>query len=82
MAVSGRQKSIVFFLALGAGLVSIILLLYVGWVVLDWRTGLLVFFGAVLLTLIVSGVVLNTIFLVREIRRNEQHDAFINAVTH
>jgi two-component system, OmpR family, sensor histidine kinase SenX3 len=27
-------------------------------------------------------VVLNTIFLVREIRRNEQHHAFINAVTH
>jgi two-component system sensor histidine kinase SenX3 len=27
-------------------------------------------------------VVLNTTFLVREIRRNEQHDAFINAVTH
>ena len=40
------------------------------------------FFGVVLLALIVSGVVLNTIFLVREIRRNEQHDAFINAVTH
>jgi len=82
MAVSGRQKSIVFFLALGIGLVSITLLLYVGWVVLDWRTGLLIFFSAVLLTLIVSGVVLNTTFLVREIRRNEQHDAFINAVTH
>ena len=31
---------------------------------------------------IISGVVLNTIFLVREIRRNAQHDAFINAVTH
>jgi two-component system sensor histidine kinase SenX3 len=27
-------------------------------------------------------VVLNTTFLVREIRRNAQHDAFINAVTH
>ena len=27
-------------------------------------------------------MVLNTTFLVREIRRNEQHDAFINAVTH
>ena len=27
-------------------------------------------------------MVLNTIFLVREIRRNEQQDAFINAVTH
>src|SRR6185295_15224615 len=32
--------------------------------------------------LIITGVVLNTIFLVREIRRNEQHGAFINAVTH
>ena len=28
------------------------------------------------------GIGLNTIFVVREIRRNEQHDAFINAVTH
>ncbi len=27
-------------------------------------------------------LVLNTTFLIREIRRNEQHDAFINAVTH
>jgi signal transduction histidine kinase len=27
-------------------------------------------------------VVLNTIFLIREIRRNEQHDAFMNAMTH
>jgi two-component system sensor histidine kinase SenX3 len=26
--------------------------------------------------------VFNTIFLIREIRRNEQHDSFINAVTH
>ena len=25
---------------------------------------------------------LNTIFLIREIRRNEQHDSFINSVTH
>jgi signal transduction histidine kinase len=32
--------------------------------------------------MIVAGIALNTIFLVREIRRNEQHDAFINAVTH
>ena len=30
----------------------------------------------------IAGVVLNTTFLVREIRRNAQHDAFINAVTH
>ncbi len=39
-------------------------------------------FGFLAFPLIITGVVLNTIFLVREIRRNEQHDAFINAVTH
>jgi signal transduction histidine kinase len=31
---------------------------------------------------VITGVVLNTIFLIREIRRNEQHDAFMNAMTH
>ena len=53
-----------------------------GWVLLGWRSGILQFLGIVLLALIIAGVVLNTTFLVREIRRNEQHDAFINAVTH
>jgi two-component system sensor histidine kinase SenX3 len=82
MVVAGRQRSIAFFIALGAGVVTFILLLYVGWVLLNWHTGILVFFGVLLLGLVISGVVLNTTFLVREIRRNEQHDAFINAVTH
>lgn len=82
MVVAGRQKSIAFFIALGVGVISISVLLYVGWVLLNWRTGLLLFLGVVLLAAIISGVVLNTTFLVREIRRNEQQDAFINAVTH
>src|SRR3569832_935242 len=67
MVVAGRQKSIAFFIALGVGLIAISVLLFLG----------------VILTLaIIAGIVLNTTFLVREIRRNEQHDAFINAVTH
>lgn len=82
MIVAGRHKSSTFFIVLGAGLILVTLLLYIGWVLLDWRKGILLFFGALLLAVIISGVVLNTIFLVREIRRNEQHDAFINAVTH
>jgi two-component system, OmpR family, sensor histidine kinase SenX3 len=82
MVVAGRQKSITFFIALGIGLISVIILLYVGWVLLNWHTGILLFFGILLLAMIISGVVLNTTFLVREIRRNVQHDAFINAVTH
>jgi two-component system sensor histidine kinase SenX3 len=82
MIGTGRKKSIAFFIALGAGLTLVVILLYVGWVLLGWRSGILLFLGIVLLALIIAGVVLNTIFLVREIRRNEQHDAFINAVTH
>jgi two-component system sensor histidine kinase SenX3 len=82
MVVAGRHKSIAFFIALGAGLILVSLLLYIGWVLLNWRTGILLFFGLILLAIIIGGVVLNTIFLVRAIRRNEQHDAFINAVTH
>ncbi len=82
MVVAGRQKSIAFFIALGAGLISIAIVLYIGWVLLNWRTGILLFLGVILLAFIIAGIVLNTIFLVREIRRNEQHDAFINAVTH
>ncbi len=82
MIGTGRKKSIAFFIALGAGLISVIILLYVGWVLLGWHRGILLFLGALLLALIIAGIVLNTTFLVREIRRNEQHDAFINAVTH
>src|SRR5580658_1369726 len=82
MVVVSRKKSIGLFIALGGGLISVILLLYVGWVLLNWRSGALLFLGVLLLALLISGVVLNTLFLVREIRRNEQHDAFINAVTH
>src|ERR1700741_3907558 len=82
MVVAGRQKSIALFIALGAALIFVILLLYIGWVLLNWRTGILLFLGVLLLAVIITGGVLNTLFLVREIRRNEQHDAFINAVTH
>src|SRR6201988_106338 len=82
MVIAGRRKSRLFFIALGAGLISVILLLYVGWVLLNWRTGILLALGVLLLATIISGIALNTTFLVREIRRNEQKDAFINAVTH
>src|SRR3954452_14961023 len=82
MVTAGRRKSIAFVIALGIGMISVILLLYIGWVLLNWRHGILLVLGVLLLLMILAGVVINTLFLVREIRRNEQHDAFINAVTH
>jgi len=82
MAVSGRRKSIAFFITLGACLVALAVALNVSWILLNAREIALLVFGIVFFLLIITGVVLNTTFLIREIRRNEQHDAFINAVTH
>src|ERR1039458_3303843 len=82
MVIPGRRKSIAFYIAFGVCLITVILVLYVGWVLLNWRTGILLALGILLVLIIIFGVVINTISIVREIRRNEQHDAFINAVTH
>jgi signal transduction histidine kinase len=82
MVVAGRRRSIAFSIGLGGSLIAVVLLLYIGWVQLDWRHGILLFFGIFLVLVVIAGVVLNTTFLVREVRRNEQKDAFINAVTH
>ena len=38
--------------------------------------------GIVFFSVIIAGLVVNTIFIVREIRRNERQDSFLNAVTH
>ncbi|HUS05728.1 MAG TPA: HAMP domain-containing sensor histidine kinase [Bryobacteraceae bacterium] len=82
MIVSGHRKSIAFFITLGSCVVALAIALNIGWIVLNWRTGVLLILGVLFFALIITGVVLNTIFLVREIRRNEQHNTFINAVTH
>jgi len=67
---------------LGACLVALAIALNVGWILLNWREVALLVLGIVFFLAIIFGLVLNTTFLIREIRRNEQHDAFINAVTH
>jgi signal transduction histidine kinase len=82
MTSGGRRKSIAFFIVLGACLTTAALALNVSWVIVNWRAAGMLVLGFLAFPLIITGVVLNTIFLVREIRRNEQHDAFINAVTH
>ena len=82
MRVVGRRKAVFFFLALGICLVALAVALNVGWILLNLQEIAMLVFGIIFFAIIITGVVLNTIFLVREIRRNEQHDAFLNAVTH
>jgi two-component system, OmpR family, sensor histidine kinase SenX3 len=80
--ISGRRRSVIFFTVFGICLIALAVTLNVSFVVITWQQGLLAVLGLVVFLLIIAGMVLNTIFLVREIRRNEQHDSFINAVTH
>jgi two-component system, OmpR family, sensor histidine kinase SenX3 len=82
MRITSRRGTIVFFLCLGIGLVALAVALNVGWIILNWREGVLLFFGIVFFALIIAGMIVNTTFLLREIRRSEQHDSFINSVTH
>ncbi len=83
MRVRGRRrKSIAFFITLGACLVALAVALNVGWILLNTSEVVLLILGIVFFVVLIFGLVLNTTFLIREIRRNEQHDAFINAVTH
>src|SRR3982751_3729855 len=80
--IRGRRRSVIFFTVFGICLVAIAVALNISWIVLNWRMGVLAILGVILFCLIIAGMVLNTIFLVREIRRNEQKDSFLNAVTH
>ena len=81
MQLTSRRKTIAFFVVLGICLVAAVTL-NVGWIILHWRQGVLLFFGFLGFLAIILGLILNTTFLVREIRRSEHHDSFINAVTH
>ena len=77
-----RRKTTVFFLVSGICLIALAVALNVGWILLNLQELALLVFGIIFFALIITGLVLNTTFLLREIRRNEQHDAFLNAVTH
>jgi two-component system, OmpR family, sensor histidine kinase SenX3 len=77
-----RRHRKAVFIALGSATVVFAIALNVRWMMMNWRNTLPLILGAILFTFIIAVLVLNTAFLVREFRRNEQHNNFINAVTH
>ncbi|MEO8573414.1 MAG: HAMP domain-containing sensor histidine kinase [Pyrinomonadaceae bacterium] len=77
-----RRKTAIFFLVFGICLCILAVALNVGWILLNLTEVVLLVIGIVFFALIITGLILNTIFLVREIRRSEQHDAFLNSITH
>jgi two-component system, OmpR family, sensor histidine kinase SenX3 len=77
-----RQKAIGFFITLCVLLVGAAILLNIYWIVITEKQIVELLVGILLFALIIAGIIVYTVFLVMEIHRNEEHDTFINAVTH
>ena len=77
-----RQKTIAFFITFCVLLVGAAVSLVA--ISLPKIAGSLLplIIGILLFALIIAGIIIFNVFLVLEIRRNEDHDSFINAVTH
>jgi len=82
MRIRSSARTIAFFITLGTCLVGLAIYLNIVWLVHNWRDVVPLVLGIIFFGMIIAGLVLYTIFLVREIRRNEQQDSFLNAVTH
>jgi two-component system sensor histidine kinase SenX3 len=82
MRIRSSARTIAFFITLGSCLVALTIYLNIVWLVHNWRNVVPLVLGIIFFSLIIAGLVLYTIFLVREIRRSEQQDSFLNAVTH
>jgi two-component system, OmpR family, sensor histidine kinase SenX3 len=80
--VTRRQKAIAFFVGFCVLLVAAALSLNIGWIVINARRVTPLIWGIFAFALIIAGIIVYTVFLVLEIKRNEDHDIFINAVTH
>ena len=81
MNITRRRGAIAFFITLGAILVGLTIT-QSAWILLNERTVAFAILGIILFAALIAGVVLNTVFLIREIRRNERQDSFLNTVTH
>jgi signal transduction histidine kinase len=82
MNFTRRRGAIATFITLGVLLTGLAITLNIGWILVNKAHVALMVLGGIFFAALVAGVVLNTIFLVREVRRNERQDSFLNAVTH
>ena len=82
MNLTRRRGAVALFITLGVLLTGVTVTLNIGWIILNERRVALLVLGIICFAALLTGVVLNTVFLVREVRRNERQDSFLNAVTH
>ncbi len=82
MNFNRRRGAIATFITLGVLLTVLAVTLNIAWIVNNKARVAEMVLGIIFFAVLVAGLVLNTVFLVREVRRNERQDSFLNAVTH
>jgi len=80
--VTRRQKAIALSVTLSVLLLAAAVALNIGWIVINARRITPLIWGVVSFAIIIAGIIVYTVVLVLEIKRNEDHNTFLNAVTH
>ncbi|MBM3809124.1 MAG: HAMP domain-containing histidine kinase [Acidimicrobiia bacterium] len=77
-----RQTASIVFVVLCVVLVAAAVTLNIGWIIVNGRRVAPLVVGVTTFTLIIAGLIVYTVFLVREMGITEQQDSFLNSVTH
>jgi two-component system, OmpR family, sensor histidine kinase SenX3 len=80
--VTRRQTASIVFVVLCILLVAAAVTLNIGWIIVNGRRVAPVVLGVTTFGLIIAGLIVYTVFLVREMGITEQQDSFLNSVTH
>ena len=77
-----RQTASIVFVVLCIILVAAAVTLNIGWIMVAGRRFAPLVLGVFTFSLIIAGLIVYTVFLVREMGITEQQDSFLNSVTH
>lgn len=77
-----RQTASIVFVVLCVVLVAAAVTLNIGWILVNGRRVAPLVLGVSTFALIIAGLIVYTVFLVREMGITEQQDSFLNSVTH
>ncbi|HYE85696.1 MAG TPA: HAMP domain-containing sensor histidine kinase [Vicinamibacterales bacterium] len=77
-----RQTASIVFVVLCIVLVAAAVTLNIGWILVNGRRVAPLVLGGTTFALIIAGLIVYTVFLVREMGITEQQDSFLNSVTH
>ena len=77
-----RQTASIVFVVLCIVLVAAAVTLNIGWIIVNGRRIFPLVLGVTTFALIIAGLIVYTVFLVREMGITEQQDSFLNSVTH